>query len=122
MILVNENEAPEGCIAKYSYDGLCYDCCFYTPATCNNDKGITAVHCMSKYRKDGCTVIFIKDSPVQPVQFKNELLNKLAEECGLYICKDNIEESMKEIEFFASEVFKAGVEYGKELAKQGEVQ
>ena len=87
---------------------------------CN--KGITTVHCVSNYRKDGCTVIFIKDSPVQPVQFKNELLNKLAEECGLYICKDNIEESMKEIEFFVEQVYKAGVENGKLLAEQGEVQ
>lgn len=121
MILVNKNEAPEGCIAKYSYDGQCNGCCFYRTGRCNN-KGITAVRCMSNYRKDGCNVIFIKDSPVQPVQFNNELLNKLAEECGLYICKDNIEESMKEIEFFASEVFKAGVEYGKLLAEQGEVQ
>ena len=116
---VNPNEAPEGYIAKYSYDGLCNNCCFYTADTC--DCKVNTAHCISNYRKDGCTVIFIKDSPVQPVQFKNELLNKLAEECGFTFCKDNIEESMNEIEFFASEVFKAGVEYGKELAKQGEV-
>ena len=115
MILVNENEAPEGFIAK---DGLCNNCCFHTEGMCSN-KGANAVSCISNHRKDGCTVIFIKDSPVQ---FKNELLNKLAEECGLYICKDNIEESMKEIEFFAEQVYKAGVENGKLLAEQGEVQ
>lgn len=102
---VNPNEAPEGYVAQFSGTGFCTE---------NNE-----ISCQKQWRKDGCEVVFVKIAH-QP-KFKNDMLNEIAEECGFTFCKDNIEEFMNEIEFFASEVFKAGVEYGKELAKQGEV-
>lgn len=113
---VNPNEAPEGYVAQFSGTGSCTGCYFFDDGICTKENRIS---CQKQLRKDECEVVFVKIEH-QP-KFKNYALRKIAEECGFTFCKDNVKESMNEIEFFASEVFKAGVEYGKELAKQGEV-
>lgn len=113
---VNPDEAPEGYVARFSDTGFCNGCYFFGDGSCAEKNEIS---CQKQRRKDGCEVVFVKIE-CQP-KFKNYALRKIAEECGFTVYKDNIEEFMNEIEVFASEVFKDGVEYGKELANQGEV-
>lgn len=48
------------------------------------------------------------------IRFNNELFQRIAEDCNFSLD----EESIEEIEFFASRVFEAGVEFGKQQAEK----
>jgi len=116
---VNPNEAPEGYIAieTASCDGCALD-------AAEHNKLCYQADCLPGNRHDTCSVIFIKKSPEFMPQhtdgpnFQNELLKLIASNCGFIINNMNMQENIKEIEFFASKVFEAGVEFGKQANKE----
>ena len=119
MMKVNPNEAPEGYIAieTASCDGCALD-------AAEHNKLCYQADCSEEDRKDECNVIFIKKSPEFMPQhtdgpnFQNELLKLIASNCGFITNNMNMQENIKEIEFFASKVFEAGVEFGKQANKE----
>ena len=106
MNKVNPNEAPEGYIAVYQGNNLCNGCDFYSSYYgCSQLEGI--ISCIGSQRNDKKTVVFIKK------QIRTEdVLESIAKECNVqgHLTRD--------IEFFASKVFEAGVKFGKEQANK----
>ena len=106
MNKVNPNEAPEGYVAVEQPNNLCTGCYFKNrySGCIQEDNNI---HCMSGKRIDGVNVVFIKKQI-----YTEDVLESIAKECNVqgHLTRD--------IEFFASKVFEAGVKFGKEQANK----
>ena len=120
MNKVNPNEAPEGYVAVEQSSNLCTGCYFDM-----KDKGCilprSSISCVDRHREDKKTVVFIKNAlHVSASNFTNEILKDIAHDCGFTVAmnESDIKNIMKEIEFFASKVFEAGVKFGKEQANK----
>lgn len=109
---VNPNEAPEG---YFAIKGDNCDLCAFNSITLTCYRA----NCLPVNRHDTCNVIFIKNLPIyaqhaDSSNFQNELIKSIADDCGFIINNMNMQENIKEVEFFASKVFEAGVEFGKQ--------
>lgn len=117
---LNPDEAPEGYVATHVING-CDGCALYET---EHNKLCSQAHCSEEDRKDECNVIFIKKytefmpQHADGSNFQNELLKSIASNCGFIINNMNMQANIKEIEFFASKVFEAGVEFGKQANKE----
>ena len=106
MDKVNPNEAPEGYVAVYQGSNLCTGCSFYSSYYgCNQLEEI--ISCVDSQREDKQTVIFIKKAI-----YIEDLLESIAKECKVQVCLT------RDLKFFASKVFEAGVKFGKEQANK----
>jgi len=114
---VNPNEAPAGYVAVEYVD--CSECAFD-----NDNASCCSAVCYPDSRQDHCIVMFIakeittEQHHTDRSQFENELLKSIADKCGFILSKSNLQENIREVEFFASKVFEAGVEFGKQQANK----